>query len=417
MHGEKGEDSMELQRQGWPIAVAIIGISGAVLAQTENKKAYLDIYGHAMLDMGYQFGASDPDWYDVVRPSKLPVYAKQYGRDGNFFASVRQSRLGVKGLLPTEHGDIKTIFEFELFGVGPDAGQTTFRLRHAYGEFKQFGGGQYWSVFMDPDVFPNSIEYWGPSGMVFFRNIQARYMPLRGDNAVAISLEKPGGSGDPGVLQGDERIDDFRGRWPLPDLAAQYRRTTDWGHVQAAGILRYAELDDNGADPVDLSRDFLGWGINLSTNIKIANDTVKLQGVFGEGIGNYMNDGTVDIGALEAGDPDVAETLPLFGIVAFYDRTWNEHFTSTFGYSMIDVENSAGQTASAFDRGHYALANLLYHPTENLTCGVELQYGKRQNKGDGQIDDIDGANRLVESSDDFRVQFSVKYSFGARVGG
>ena len=34
---------------------------------------------------------------------------------------------------------------------------------------------------MDIDVFPNSIEYWGPNGMVFFRNVQVRWMPIQGD--------------------------------------------------------------------------------------------------------------------------------------------------------------------------------------------------------------------------------------------
>ena len=33
---------------------------------------------------------------------------------------------------------------------------------------------------MDPDVFPNSLEYWGPTGMVFFRNVQVRWMPTQG---------------------------------------------------------------------------------------------------------------------------------------------------------------------------------------------------------------------------------------------
>ena len=31
---------------------------------------------------------------------------------------------------------------------------------------------------MDLDVFPNSLEYWGPNGMVFFRNVQLRWMPI-----------------------------------------------------------------------------------------------------------------------------------------------------------------------------------------------------------------------------------------------
>jgi hypothetical protein len=401
----------------WPVALIMLGTSCSVLAETGEKEGYLDIYGHIMFDMGYQSGSNDPDWYDVVRPTKLPVYNNQYGPEGNYFASVRQSRFGVKGFKPTSKGDIKTIFEFELFGVGSDEGQTTFRLRHAYGEFNKVGAGQYWSTFMDPDVFPNSIEYWGPNGMVFFRNIQLRYTPIAGKNTVAIALEKPGGSGDPGVRVDDPILSDLQAHYPFPDLTAHYRRTSDWGHYQVAGILRYAELEDLGTSPVDQSQDITGWGINLSTNIKFAADTLKLQLVFGEGIQNYMNDGSVDIGATVPGDPNIVEELPLVGIVAFYDRTWNELFTSTFGYSLVDIDNSPGQLAEAFRRGQYALANLLYHPVEDVMWGVELQWGKRENKGDGQVAFVDGADRLIESSDDLRVQFSFKYNFGTRVGG
>ena len=32
---------------------------------------------------------------------------------------------------------------------------------------------------MDIGVFPNTMEYWGPNGMVFFRNVQVRWMPVR----------------------------------------------------------------------------------------------------------------------------------------------------------------------------------------------------------------------------------------------
>src|SRR5882672_10472600 len=99
-------------------------------------------------------------------------------------------------------GELKTTFEFELFGTGVDAGQTTFRLRYAYAEFGKFGVGQYWSSFMDADVFPNSLEYWGPTGMVFFRNLQIRYMPIQGDNKLTFTLERPGASADGGVYAG-----------------------------------------------------------------------------------------------------------------------------------------------------------------------------------------------------------------------
>ena len=67
--------------------------------------------------------------------------------------------------------------------------QTTFRLRHAFGELGNFGAGQTWSAFMDIDVFPNSLEYWGPNGMVFFRNVQARWTPIQGKSNVVVALE------------------------------------------------------------------------------------------------------------------------------------------------------------------------------------------------------------------------------------
>ena len=79
-------------------------------------------------------------------------------------------------------------------GTGDDAGQTTFRLRHIYGSWGPILAGQTNSVFMDIDTFPNTVEYWGPNGMAFFRNVQLRYMPIKGDSRVTIALERPGAS-------------------------------------------------------------------------------------------------------------------------------------------------------------------------------------------------------------------------------
>jgi len=403
------------RRRPWAIAVVVLAALCFAPARAEEEagEKRLDLYGFAMLDMGYQTGQSDPDWFDVVRPTKLPAFEDQFGGDGHTYAGVRQSRLGVKGFIPTTNGEIKTIFEFELFGVGPDAGQTTFRLRHAWGEYRKWGAGQTWSPFMDPDVFPNSIEYWGPSGMVFFRNVQLRYMPLQGDNEVFVALERPGASGDPGVLVGSPEVADITARFPLPDLSAHYRMKRDWGHVQIAGILRRMEWDDSSPTPVDASGSATGWGVNLSSNLEFGDDTLRLQVVYGEGIANYMNDATADVGA--TGDSDVGEALPLIGVVAFYDRTWNADWTSSIGYSMIDIDNSAAQAPSAFQQGRYALVNLLNHSVENLMWGVEAQWGERQNNGDGSIDPTLG--ELIESFDDLRFQVSLKYSFGHSWGG
>ena len=365
--------------------------------------------GHAMLDMGYQSGQSNPDWFDVMRPTKLPAFEDEYGDDGKFYSGVRQSRLGVSTHTPTALGDLKTLIEFELFGVGDDAGQTTFRLRHAWGELGAFGAGQYWSAFMDIDVFPNSIEYWGPNAMVLYRNVQARWTPWRTDagSRLAISLERPGGSGDESRLDSIIDRESIKADLELPDLAAHYRHVDDWGHLQLAGILRQIQWVDTGDDAIDLSGDELGWGFNLSTNVKLGPHVFRGSIVHGEGIQNYMNDANADIGIVTTADrltPLRGEAIPLTGVVAFLDLNWSEQWTSTVGFSIQANDLPPLSVPTAFETGQYALANILYHPFPNVMMGPEIQWGKREN--------FDGF-----SSDDFRIQFSAKYSFSKSLSG
>jgi len=374
-------------------------------AEAAQKPAgTLDFYGFAMLDSGYDFKTTNPDWYDVVRPTKLPSHKGEYAPNGNVYASVRQTRFGVKSSTPTKYGDLKTQFEFELFGTGVDAGQTTFRLRHAYGELGQFGAGQTWSPFMDIDVFPNSLEYWGPTGMVFFRNVQVRWMPLKGDSRITIALERPGASADQGIYSDRIELEGIRPRFNLPDLSWQARLGRKWGYVQAAGIFRKIGWEDTDNVAPNLSGSAFGWGLNLTSNLYLGkNNTGRFALVYGEGIQNYMNDAPVDIGIRNnfgnAAKPIVGVALPLWSMVAFLDHNWNERFSSAIGYSMLDIENSNAQEASAFNQGHYALGNLLFHPVKPVTIGGEFQYGRRLNYKDGF------------NVNDYRMQFSFRYDW------
>jgi len=377
-------------------------------APAAESGSRFEIYGHAMLDIGYDFGAvGHPAWDDTLRPTKLPAFENQYGEGGRTFASVRQSRFGVKATTPTDAGDIKTTFEFELFGTGPDEGQTTFRLRHAYGDWRQLRAGQTWSPFMDIDVFPNSLEYWGPNGMVFYRNVQLAWMPIQGDSRVTVAIERPGGSPDTGVYTERIELQDTTARFPLPDLSAEGRYAGAWGYIELAGIVRYIKWDDLDAMPPDDDGEVFGWGLNLSSNIKLAPVVIRLQAVYGEAIENYMNDAGADIAPASA-DPTApldGDALPVLGLVGFVDLDWNKRFTSSVGYSMVWVDNSPGQNPDAFHIGHYALGNVLFHPTEKLMLGGELQFGRRENFDDGWTED------------DVRLQFSFKYNFSKVFGG
>lgn len=392
------------------VAILLFVNSVPLWAQdSTNTMPELNIYGAAMFDTGYETGQSDPNWFDVMRPTKLPSFTNEFGHDGHYFAGVRQSRFGVKADIPTSTNGlhIKTIFEFELFGTGVDAGQTTFRLRHAYGELGKFGAGQTWSTFMDPDVFPNSIEYWGPNGMVFFRNVQARFIPWsKGDSNLMISIERPGAGSDQGVYAGRVELAGVTGRFPAPDISGHYKLAGSKGHIQIAGIYRRMNWDDSTPTPTDITGHANGWGINLSSNIKLAKHVVRLQYVHGDGIENYMNDAPADVAAQSTSNPLAPEgkALPVDGVVAFLDLNWSDKWTSSVGYSRVDIDNTDGQLGTAFKSGQYALGNILYYPTKGVMMGPEIQWGQRE-----------GKNGFTET--DYRFQFSAKYNFNFKVGG
>jgi hypothetical protein len=85
---------------------------------------------------------------------------------------------------------------------------------------------------------------------------------------------------------------------------------------------------------------------------------------------------------------------------------------------MLDIDNSDAQAPDAFRRGRYALANLLYYPVKNLMWGGEIQWGDRTNNDDdGTTLDNFGNVVGVDSFDDLRIQFSVRYNFSHMMGG
>jgi hypothetical protein len=384
------------------------GATGRPAKETKQaeEKNNLDLYGFIMLDTGYDSKTNDPDWFDVVRPTKLPSFSGEFAPDGKVYFGVRQSRFGLKTSTPTSLGNLKTQFEFELFGTGVDAGQTTFRLRHAYGELGQFGAGQTWSPFMDIDVFPNIVEYWGPNGMVLFRNVQFRWMPIRNDRTqLTFAIERPGASADGGVYADRIELQGVKPKFDMPDFSGNARLIRNWGYVQLAGIFRKISwVDLNRTRTSDLSGDAFGWGLNLTSNLKFSKkDTGKFEVIYGQGVQNYMNDAPVDIGVknnlANPVTPIKGVALPLLGVVSFLDHNWSDSFSTSIGYSMLNIENSDAQKPSDFHQGHYASTNLLYNPVPSVTIGSEFVFGRRINFRDGF------------NVNDYRIQFSFKYDW------
>jgi hypothetical protein len=379
---------------GFIIALLAVIAAGGEARAASQEMPRVELYGFIQMDAIYDFDRVDPSWNATLRPSKISVGGNQFGHDGETIFSVKQSRLGVNGYIPTELGELKTKFEFDMFGVGADAGLTTIRLRHAYGEIGQFLAGQTNSLFMDGDVYPNVIDYWGPAGMIFFRNIQARWTFLKQDGTkAAVALESPGSALDTGKVD----LVDIGGvtSWnKFPDLTGQFRKDGSWGHFQAAGILRWLGYSNPDGS---VSGHKTGWGANLSGAVHtVGKDSVLMQVAYGEGIANYFNDGGVDLAPQSSAGG--AEALPILGLLLYYDKYWSDKWSSSIGYSETYQHNSGGQAPTAFHEGQYASVNLLHYPAKNIMVGGEFLWGKlEQNSG--------------LTGHDNRVQFSAKYNF------
>ena len=403
------------------IAAGLIGhVPLSALADDEQSGINIadlnvNVYGFVQADFIYDFKRVDPDWNDTLRVTTIPTRGEPYGGDGEFVTSVRQSRMGINGSYQTDAGEVTGLLEYEWFGTGGDAGQTTPRLRHAWATWNNLGAGQTWSNFMDPDVFPATIDYWGPTGMVFYRNQQLRYTFPMGDSELSFSIEDPGTAltvgrfrdedscdlpGSPGNNCGSSADDIFQAKNDVPDFTGRYRSNNDWGHWQLAGIVRklgYERLD-NGNDDYEM-----GYGVNASSVIKMFDrDKLKLQVAYGEGIGNYFNDGGLDVAPDSADINNASATaVTILGVVAYYDHYWSDKWSSTIGWSMTDLDDEDGQSFDEFKKGQIASTNLLFYPTKDIFLGAEFSWGERE--------DVDGT-----TGEDYRIQFSMHVNFSLK---
>ncbi len=369
-------------------------------AQNPPSKPTIEVYGFAQVDWIQDFRRMPGDWDATLRPTKIPTVKGSLGSDGQTIFSARQSRLGVKGSFPAGPQALSAKIEFDFFGRGtgqPDsAGQNTLRLRRAYGEWGPVLGGLTDSLFMDDDYWPNIIDYWGPNGMVFYRNVQIRYTFRTGPQSFAVALERPGSdlqaytdaAGNPLDIASDNK---------LPDLSARYRMTGKWGYLQLSGIARRL-----GWERKDLGTrgSVFGWGLNASSTIRVIPDKLNLLVAVagGAGVENYWNDATPDVAAKTTAGGGAA--VKLIGISAYADVIWTKLLTSAIGYSTVRLDTTDGQPADAFKTGDYASVNVLVHPAGNVLVGPEFLWGRRTNK--------DGAH-----GDDLRLQISLKGSFSS----
>ncbi len=327
------------------------------------------------VDFTYDLENSGND--DRFVTAHIPVEGDPFeGGDGIFNINAKASQLKLDVRAPEFRGNPRFYYENDFFGSGP--GEFPYRVRHLYGQIFNVIVGQTYSVFEDPDVWPDTVDYEGPNSAVFARRPLARYqLPLSKEWQLNFGLEQPGSEVDTSIDP------DARSVNHAPDGGLNVRwEREDVGHVQLAAIGR--EIGVRG--PITDDQSVLGWGLNLSSGLTVfGKDSIQAQVTYGEGIFRYCNDDFFNNDAAFDSSGDL-QALPYLGVMFGFTHHWLDHLRSTVSYGYVKLDNEDSQGPDAYHKTHYASANAVYQLTRRLSIGLEGLYGKKEVKSGAEGD-------------------------------
>jgi hypothetical protein len=329
---------------------------------------------------------------DSFIPSSIPI-PTAVGVN-NATVSVRPTRLNLDFRIPsTRIGDVRFYVEGDFFGTNA----TTPRLRHAYAQARNVLIGQTFSNFMDPDAFPDTVDFQGPNGMVSIRNPQLRYgISLSPSTTFYVSVEKP--SSD--IIFKTPQFSS-QPNAPSPDGAIRLRQEFQRGHFQVAALFRSIAAFVP-ATPTTKTDSVFGWGVNVSTGVKtFGKDNVIFAVAAGQGISRYLQD-TSGLGIdAEPKSSTALKAIPAVGVEAAYQHYWLKNLRSSAIYSYAAVNNTtlfALGAPATYNHATYTGSNIIWNPYGSFNVGAEFLYGWAVEQ-----------NGLKANAP--RIQFSAKYSF------
>jgi hypothetical protein len=336
------------------------------------------------------------------------------GGGNQFNVNARGSQLSIDVRAPELPGSPRFYYQNDFFGSG--GGELPFRVRQLWGQVYNVVLGQTFSVFEDPDAWPDTVDYEGPNSAVFARRPLVRYqLALNKKWQLNFGLEKPG-------AEVDTSIDpDARNVNHAPDGGMNVRwEDSKIGHVQLGAILR----DIGVKGPIVGNQSTLGWGVNLSTSLNVFErqaspeivalatdkgvvaeaqrdvqpvfDSVQAQVTYGEGLFRYFNDDFFNNDAAFDSSGNLT-AIPAFGAMIGFTHKWNDYLRSTASYGYVHLDNQYSQGPDAYHQTHYASLNLVWQARKRLTIGFEGLYGHKEEKS--------GAD-----GDAFRLQIGALWS-------
>jgi hypothetical protein len=342
-----------------------------------------------------------------IPPDGEDVTGAKSGTD----VTANQTRINYEVREQTSQGPLRAFIEADFEGE-----EATFRLRHAFGQFKSVLAGQTWSTMMDINSRPEEVDFEGINGEILARQAQVRLFPSFGENfSFKIALEDPrtevingnGSKGRADIVVSLDRLEFDESDGPV--LA----QLGGW-NSRVAFILRDLRADWRGTTPGEgTAANARGWGVTTSGRKSVQQwgeeDFLLWQITYGKGIGRYLNDlNTVGGGDAVFNPEGKLEPFPVFAGYLSYQHRWPKTFKwfqglqgilrSNVTFSWVYINNYDYQLDKNYQSTLRASMNVIYLPTTNFRLGMELLYGQRINKDDSKGTAL-------------QLQFSARYNF------
>jgi hypothetical protein len=348
--------------------------------------AALAIGGFVKTDVVYNF---DPlQIADRFIVGSIPVGVDNTtGQEAQSSITADQSRLNIDLREATDYGVMRAFIEGDFAGSNE-----TFRLRHAFGQWRRVLAGKTWSTFVDPEASPEEIDFEGLNARINVRQSQMRVMPKFGEEyELQLAIEDP-----------NPQIQNGTGITRNPDVVLA-GRFSPRKHLHLKLSTLFREIRGQSLDS-NVEKEY-AWGSSLSGRYMTprfdARDSVLFQLNYGKAIGRYVNDlssiGNYDgIFNLDTGE------LELFTVTAGYvsaQHWWNTaQLRSNFTFGAVELNNPDFLGDDAYKSTLRFSTNLIWSPIPSIDVGGEYLWGRRENQ--------DG-----EHGDATQIQFAVRYLF------
>ena len=349
----------------------------------KTEDATVDIYGYARLNASYDInediskntGTRSGDFSQVNTGA-----AEDSEASGYFGADAVQSRLGITTKLSS---GLKINLEGDFRG-GASGGQ--LRLRHAYGQYKNWTLGRTWSNYNSFVGNTSVLEMDGVAGNagLYNRTAQVRYTT----GGFSVALEDP-----------KSKILDEASKNGLPTLTARYE--------SGAGALKYstaALIQEVGYDDGDTDDSALGFAVFGAARYQLTDD-LSIQGNlnYTDGANGYLwRSGTNYYGEDAYLNGDSVETIAGYGAnLGATFKVGPGALSVVYGLTSMDwndAKEDGLNVADKHERNTNAFITYKWSPLKSVTLGAE--YGRYEVK---KVNGDEGdANRLM---------FAAQYNF------